>query len=145
MDPARLIIGNGASELIAFIEETLVKNIGIPVPTFSEYLEKLRNHRAAHFYWLDPKKDYRLDLDDYLPWIEQKGLSSALVINPGNPTGQFIPFAADASVPGAGAQAVAGDRGRVVPKYAGSSTCPTQIFYQVRVNGRTTTTAFRNQ
>jgi histidinol-phosphate/aromatic aminotransferase/cobyric acid decarboxylase-like protein len=92
LDPARLIIGNGASELIAFIEETLIKNIGIPVPTFSEYLEKLRSHRAAHLYWLDPKKDYQLDLDAYLPWIEEEGLSSALVINPGNPTGQFIPL-----------------------------------------------------
>ena len=92
VDPAKLIIGNGASELIAFIEETLVKNIGIPVPTFSEYLEKLRSHRAARLYQLDPKKDYQLNLDDYLPWIERNGLSSALVINPGNPTGQFIPL-----------------------------------------------------
>lgn len=92
VDPAKLIIGNGASELIAFIEETLVKNIGIPVPTFSEYLEKLRSHRAAQLYWLDPKKDYQLDLDEYLPWIEKNKLSSALVINPGNPTGQFIPL-----------------------------------------------------
>ena len=92
VDPAKLIIGNGASELIAFIEETLVKNIGIPVPTFSEYLEKLRSHRAARLYWLDPKNDYQLDLDEYLPWIEQNGLSSALLINPGNPTGQFIPL-----------------------------------------------------
>jgi threonine-phosphate decarboxylase len=92
VDPAKLVIGNGASELIAFIEETMVKNIGIPVPTFSEYLEKLRSQRAARLYWLDPKKDYQLDLDAYLPWIEEQGLSSALVINPGNPTGQFIPL-----------------------------------------------------
>ena len=62
------------------------------MPTFSEYLEKLRSHRAARLYQLDPKKDYQLNLDDYLPWIERNGLSSALVINPGNPTGQFIPL-----------------------------------------------------
>jgi threonine-phosphate decarboxylase len=92
VNPESLIIGNGASELIAFIEETLVENIGIPVPTFSEYLEKLRDARSARLFPLPPENNYQLDLDAYLDWIRRQGLKSALVINPGNPTGQFHPM-----------------------------------------------------
>jgi threonine-phosphate decarboxylase len=92
VDPAHLVIGNGASELIAFIEETMVENIGIPVPTFSEYLEKLRDARAARLYPLPADKDYQLDLDAYRQWIRRNELKAALVINPGNPTGQFHPL-----------------------------------------------------
>jgi histidinol-phosphate/aromatic aminotransferase/cobyric acid decarboxylase-like protein len=92
VNPDHLVIGNGASELIAFIEETLVENIGIPIPTFSEYLEKLRDARAAKLFQLPPDKNYRLNLSEYLDWIRRERLRSALVINPGNPTGQFIPL-----------------------------------------------------
>lgn len=92
VNPENLVIGNGASELITYIEGSLVENIGIPIPTFSEYLEKLRDNRAARLYQLSPENDYRLDLGEYLEWVRENRLKSALVINPGNPTGQFHPL-----------------------------------------------------
>ncbi len=92
VDPDKLVIGNGASELIAFIEETLITNIAIPIPTFSEYLEKLKNARAAKLYHLLPEEHHHLDLGQYARWVKSRRLKSALVINPGNPTGQFHPL-----------------------------------------------------
>jgi histidinol-phosphate/aromatic aminotransferase/cobyric acid decarboxylase-like protein len=52
----------------------------------------MKDFRNAELYTLDPKDHYQLHLDDYLAWVHQRKIESALVINPGNPTGQFIPL-----------------------------------------------------
>ena len=87
-----LIIGNGATELIVLINTTLIDRIGVPIPTFGEYLEKLKDQRDAEVYPLDPEQHYELRLSDYLVWLRKRTLRSLLVINPGNPTGQLIPL-----------------------------------------------------
>jgi histidinol-phosphate/aromatic aminotransferase/cobyric acid decarboxylase-like protein len=92
VDPERLIIGNGATELISLIDMTLIDRIAVPIPTFGEYIEKMKDLRNAELYPLDPEDRYQLRLDDYLAWVHQRKLESLLVINPGNPTGQFIPL-----------------------------------------------------
>ena len=92
VDPERLIIGNGATELIALMKLTLIPRIAVPVPTFGEYIEKMKDLRDAELYPLDPKDGYQLRLDDYLTWVDKRQLGCLLVINPGNPTGQFIPL-----------------------------------------------------
>ncbi len=90
VNPDHLIIGNGATELIAQIHRTLVERIAVPVPTFSEYLETLTDRRDAEIYQLDPDRDYVLDPGAYLDWIRRRGLRSALLITPGTPTGQLL-------------------------------------------------------
>jgi len=90
INPEYLILGNGATELITLIEQELVDDIAIPVPTFSEYLEKLRKADSARLFQLPAESNYDLDLDEFANWIDEQAISSALIINPGNPTGQFI-------------------------------------------------------
>jgi threonine-phosphate decarboxylase len=92
VNPDNLIIGNGASELITIIQEHLIDSIAVPVPTFSEYLDKLRDRRSAELYYLRRDKSYALDPIAYLAWIRKKGLHAALIINPGNPSGQLLPL-----------------------------------------------------
>ena len=92
VDPEHLIIGNGATELITLIDLTLIDRIAVPIPTFGEYIEKMRDLRSAELYALNPEDRYQLRLDDYLAWVDQRKLECLLVINPGNPTGQFIPL-----------------------------------------------------
>jgi threonine-phosphate decarboxylase len=92
VNPEHLIIGNGATELIVLINTLLINRIAVPVPTFGEYIEKLRDQRDAELYPLDPEQRYQLHLPDYLAWVRQRGLKAFLVINPGNPTGQMIPL-----------------------------------------------------
>jgi len=89
VDPEDLIVGNGATQLIVLINELLVDRIGVPVPTFGEYIEKLRAPASAELFTLRPERDYQLDLREYLAWARARGLKSLLVINPGNPTGQL--------------------------------------------------------
>ncbi len=92
VDPEHLIIGNGATELIALIDMTLIDRMAVPIPTFGEYIEKMKDQRDAELYPLDPESGYTLRLEDYLAWVHQRKLESLLIINPGNPTGQFIPL-----------------------------------------------------
>lgn len=92
VDPEHLVIGNGASELITLINETLIDHIAVPIPTFGEYIDKLKDLRDAELYTLKPEQDYQLELDEYLSWVHHRHLNSLLVINPGNPTGQLIPL-----------------------------------------------------
>lgn len=88
-----LIIGNGATELITLVDETLIDHIAIPIPTFGEYLEKLKDQRDAELYRLNPRENYQLDLTRYLAWLHKQRIKAALIINPGNPTGQLHPLA----------------------------------------------------
>lgn len=91
VNPEYLVIGNGATELIVLINTMLIDRIAIPIPTFGEYIEKLKDQRDAELYPLDPEQGYTLRVLDYLDWAQQRAVRSLLVINPGNPTGQFIP------------------------------------------------------
>ncbi|HEV2352211.1 MAG TPA: histidinol-phosphate transaminase [Terriglobia bacterium] len=90
VNPEHLVIGNGASELITLINETLIDHIAVPIPTFGEYIEKLKHQRDAELYALTGEEDYQLNLEKYLAWVRHRRLNSLLVINPGNPTGQLI-------------------------------------------------------
>jgi histidinol-phosphate/aromatic aminotransferase/cobyric acid decarboxylase-like protein len=92
VNPERLIIGNGATELISLIALTLIDRIAVPIPTFGEYIEKMKDQRDAELYPLDAANRYELRLNDYLAWVHKRNLECLLVINPGNPTGQFIPL-----------------------------------------------------
>jgi threonine-phosphate decarboxylase len=87
-----LIVGNGATELIVLINTMLIDRIGVPIPTFGEYIEKLKHQSDAELYPLDPDQHYQLRLDEYLRWLRKRDLRALLVINPGNPTGQLIPL-----------------------------------------------------
>lgn len=90
--PEQLIIGNGATELITIIQKEFVHELAIPIPTFSEYTEKLRSHTSAKLYQLPAHNRYQLNLSDYAAWIKKQNIRSALIINPGNPTGQLLPL-----------------------------------------------------
>ena len=90
VNPEHLIIGNGATELIALLDTTLIDRMAVPIPTFGEYIEKMKDQRDAEVYALDPGNRYELRLKDYLAWVHERHLKSLLVINPGNPTGQFF-------------------------------------------------------
>jgi len=90
VEPGNLIIGNGATELIVLINTILIDRIAVPVPTFGEYIEKLKHDWDADLYYLDAARKYKLHLNEYLEWVRARDLKALLVINPGNPTGQLI-------------------------------------------------------
>ena len=46
----------------------LIDRIAVPIPTFGEYIEKLRDQRDAELFPLLPENSYQLNLKNYLAW-----------------------------------------------------------------------------
>jgi len=85
-----LVIGNGASELISAIINRYVKNIAIPIPSFDEYINRAYiQNKAVSLYQMD--EEYQLNIEGFISHVSNSGANSALIINPNNPTGVFIP------------------------------------------------------
>ena len=83
------VVGNGAAELIKSMMEMSNGKIGIIYPTFEEYPNRLAKDRVVPF--LSDKTDYAYNAQDLMDFYENKELSHLLLINPDNPSGNFIP------------------------------------------------------
>ena len=84
-----VVVGNGAAELIKSMMEMANGKIGIIYPTFEEYPNRLAKDRVVPF--LSDKTDYAYNAQDLMDFYENKELSHLLLINPDNPSGNFIP------------------------------------------------------
>ena len=83
-----IIPGNGAAELIKLYIEGLEGKLGIIRPTFEEYPNRFDKSRLETFV---PQNDeYRYGADDLIAYFGQHPVDTLLVINPDNPSGNFI-------------------------------------------------------
>lgn len=85
------VVGNGAAELIKSLMESVEGRLGVVFPTFEEY----PNRRSASdvSVFVPDNADYRYSADDLMVFFSDKDISALLVINPDNPSGNFIPVA----------------------------------------------------
>ena len=87
-----VVVGNGAAELIKSLMEHLMDNgtkVGIVYPTFEEYPHRLPKDAIVPFY--PDNADCHYTADDLKAFYESKGIHALLLINPDNPSGNFIP------------------------------------------------------
>lgn len=85
----KIIVGNGASELIKSLMENFVGNIGIVVPTFEEYPN--RKNKEAIVRYTPKNKNFAYTVDHLINFFGTKDISALLLINPDNPSGNYIP------------------------------------------------------
>lgn len=87
-----VVVGNGAAELIkSYIENHVNGNIGIVFPTFEEYPNRTI---ADHIVKYVPcNADFSYTAKDIQDYYGDKAISTLLLINPDNPSGNFIPMA----------------------------------------------------
>ena len=83
-----LIPGNGAAELIKLLMEELQGKTGVVRPTFEEYPNRLQPQEQVAF--VPQNSDYRYSADDLMRFFEDKGISNLVIVNPDNPSGNFI-------------------------------------------------------
>lgn len=87
--PEHIIAGNGAAELILAIGEHLSGKVVIPYPTFNEYPERLKNCQIVQ---LDAsKKNFSYTAKEILAAAKKESAKAVILINPDNPTGNFLP------------------------------------------------------
>ena len=88
---AYIVPGNGAAELIKVLMEGSKVLTGFVRPTFEEYPNRYDKDRQVTF--VPQNEDYRYTADDLMTFFADKDIEMLMVINPDNPSGNFIPKA----------------------------------------------------
>lgn len=83
-----VVVGNGAAELIKSLMESIEGNIGVVFPTFEEYPNRIDRSRLVTFVPYDA--DLRYTAEDIKHFFGDKMIGTLLLINPDNPSGNFI-------------------------------------------------------
>ena len=86
--PENIVAGNGAAELIASLGEKIEGSVAIPYPTFNEYPERFINAKTVPV----PvnKETFSYTAEDILKTVRASGAKTVLLINPDNPSGNFL-------------------------------------------------------
>jgi len=87
----RIIVGNGAAEIIKILSGSLAKKIIVPVPSFNEYANAALKGRAVEFPLEFPS--FQLDVDKFADEAIKVGADMAVVVTPNNPTSMLVPKA----------------------------------------------------
>ena len=83
-------VGNGAAELIKSVMENFAdKKIGVVYPTFEEYPNRMPAENIVKYIPENPEFSYTSD--DLKAFFGDKNISLLLLVNPDNPSGNYIP------------------------------------------------------
>lgn len=84
-----IVPGNGAAELIKILMEESQGKIGFVRPTFEEYPNRYDKSQQVTF--VPQNDDFHYTADDLMAFFADKDIRQLMVINPDNPSGNFIP------------------------------------------------------
>lgn len=85
-----IVPGNGAAELIKSLMEKIEGCMGVIYPTFEEY----PNRRSADSLeiFVPETEDFHYTADDVMEYFSKHKPETLLIINPDNPSGNYIPY-----------------------------------------------------
>lgn len=83
-----VVVGNGAAEIIKGLMENSGLKTGVPFPTFEEYPNRNKDNIIAFHCG---NNDFRYTVQDLIDFYDNKPIGQLLLINPDNPSGNFIP------------------------------------------------------
>ncbi len=86
-----IVPGNGAAELIKCLMEHTEGLLGVCCPTFEEYPNRMPAERIVTFR--PEGRDFCYTADDLMRYFDEHPVSTLLLVNPDNPSGNFIPLA----------------------------------------------------
>lgn len=85
-----IIPGNGASELIKALMENVNGRMGVIRPTFEEYPNRLDENMVVAY--VPQNRDFRYGVEELIEFYGKNPVETLLLINPDNPSGNFIPL-----------------------------------------------------
>lgn len=86
-----IIVGNGAAELIKSLMGFLKGKVGFIRPTFDEYPNRYSRENSVDF--IPDNADYSYTAADLMAYFDDKDIQNLIVVNPDNPSGNYIPKA----------------------------------------------------
>ena len=84
-----ILVGNGAAELIKSLLSYFEGKTGFIRPTFEEYPNRYEKEKAI--IYVPNNKDYMYTAKDLINYFSDKDIKNLVVVNPDNPTGNYIP------------------------------------------------------
>jgi len=84
-----IVPGNGAAELIKILMEGDNGKMGVAYPTFEEYPNRKEKENLIIFH--PDNDDYTYTADDLMSFFTTNPVDTLLIINPDNPSDNFIP------------------------------------------------------
>lgn len=85
----RLVVGNGAAEIIKILSGSLASKLIIPVPSFNEYGNAAPLGSVIEFALDAPS--FELDVDRFAAAAISGGADYAVIVSPNNPTSLLVP------------------------------------------------------
>ncbi|MBQ0006001.1 MAG: histidinol-phosphate aminotransferase family protein, partial [Alistipes sp.] len=85
-----IVVGNGAAELIKALMEGYAGTLGNILPTFEEYPNRLSKEHLVQY--VPDSEDFHYSAEDVKNYFKDKDIDTLLLINPDNPSGNYIPF-----------------------------------------------------
>ena len=85
-----ILVGNGAAELIKVLSEQMLGKVGVVRPTFEEYPNRMMPEQVVVFEAKAPSFSYTAD--DLMTYFADKNIWSLVLINPDNPSGNYISY-----------------------------------------------------
>ena len=82
-------VGNGAAELIKGLMTCLDGTLGTVFPTFEEYPNRKRPEEVVSY--IPDNADFSYTVEDLMNYFSEKEIQTLLLINPDNPSGNFVP------------------------------------------------------
>ncbi|MEU4832615.1 histidinol-phosphate transaminase [Streptosporangium sp. NPDC023615] len=92
LNPQTVVMGNGATELITWIDHLLVgESLAVPIPTFGRWTDQpLETGKRVDMYPLQENQGFALDVDAFVAFVRHRGSRVAVVCNPNNPDGGYL-------------------------------------------------------
>lgn len=84
----RIVVANGASELIKIVAGSVASKLIIPVPSFNEYANAVAPGKVIEFPLDFPS--FRLDVDRFAAQAVSVNADIAVVVTPNNPTSMLV-------------------------------------------------------
>jgi len=93
LNPATIAMSNGSTELITWMDHLWIHDsIAIPIPTFGRWTDQpMESNKRVDMFLLQESNNFELDIDDYIKFIRTRGSRVAVICNPNNPDGGYLP------------------------------------------------------
>lgn len=93
LHPQTIAMSNGSTEIITWLDHLLIReSIAIPIPTFGRWTDQpMETGKRVDMFALQESEGYALDIDAYLSFIRARGSRTAVLCNPNNPDGGYLP------------------------------------------------------
>jgi len=93
LNPATIAMSNGSTELITWMDHLWFHDsVAIPIPTFGRWTDQpMETGKRVDMFPLRESDCFQLNIDEYIKFIRARGSRVAVLCNPNNPDGGYLP------------------------------------------------------